>query len=238
MSITNFNYSTMPVYSNTQDNYKLNAEQQKMVHDHIVYYNKWGWVKPCIRYSIYGVLCILTVYWFVFATVALVNNPASQVNAICSNTGLNALLICQIVWSGFVTLERLTNYCYKKTSPPVICTLCVSGWCLFIWCFGALWGKCSRQKLTTLDVYKSVYSWFIIYSSIVSILFIRCCAYKKIKRMCCINQPSIITLEPVQPYQTSTYIRTPSPSLSQRPLSQTPLSQVKIPEEPINYAEL
>ena len=43
MSITNFNYSTMPVYSNTQDSYKLDADQQKMVHDHIVYYNNWGW---------------------------------------------------------------------------------------------------------------------------------------------------------------------------------------------------
>ena len=56
--------------------------------------------------------------------------------------------------------------------------------------------------------------------------------------MCCINQPSIITLEPVQPYQTSTYIQTPYPTQPQDPLSQTPLSQVKIPEEPINYAEL
>ncbi len=222
----------MPMYSNSRNNYQLNANQQKIVHDHMIYYDKWGWVKPCLRYLTYGVLIILIVYWFVFATIALINNPPSQVNAICKNTGLNALLISQIIWSSFITIERLSNYCNTKTKPAIICTLCVSGWCLFIWCFGALWGKCSRQKLTTLDVYNGVYSWFIIYTTIVSVMFIRCCIYKKVRRMCFNNRPAIITLDPVQQVRVSSNSNTSFAS------NAPPLTQAYIPHEPINYAEL
>ena len=224
-------------------NHKLNANEQKKIHDHIIYYDKWNWVKPCLNYSIYGILIILSIYWFVFAIIALINNPPAKINAICSNTGLNVLLISQIIWFSFVILERLFSYYYNNTNPPIICTLCVSSWCLCIWCFGALWGKCSKQKLTTLDVYKSVLSWFIIYITIISILFIRCCIYKQIKRICFNNRSAIINLEPpMQQYKASSYIRTTSTtSYCRNPndhLSQKPLSQVQIPEEPINYAEL
>ena len=45
------------------------------------------------------------------------------------------------------------------------------------------------------------------------------------------NQPSIITLEPVEEDQSY------EPQ-SHASLSQPPLSQIKIPEESINYAEL
>ena len=224
----------MPTYS--KNNYRLNENQQKLADDHIIYYNKWGWVKPCLNFFTYGVLIILITYWFVFAIVALINNPPSQVNAICSNTGLNALLISQIIWSSFIVIERVINLCYKKTKPPIICTLCVSSWCLFIWCFGALWGKCSKQNLTTLDVYKSVYSWFIIYSTIIFVLFTRYCIYKHVRRMCFSNHPAIIRLD--QPIEQ---VRVSSDDTTLYPTStayQVPLNNVNIPPEPVNYAEL
>ena len=223
----------MPMYSNSRNNYQLNANQQKNVHDHIIYYDKWSWVKPCLRFFTYGVLIILIIYWFVFAAIALINNPPSQVNAICKNTGLNALLISQIIWSGFITIERLSNYCNTKTKPAIICTLCVSGWCLFIWCFGALWGSCSKNNLTNLDVYKSVYSWFIIYTTLISMMFVHCCLYKKIKRMCFNSKkPTIINLESQQQPQQH--------NIRKKAISTYPhsLTHAYIPHEPINYAEL